>query len=169
VKPKTLSMHMHAQLKGGQGLKYNVKSLQFFVQLIYVFPWYKFTQQLFRKVLLSSLLVTAAFKHRFSIPWRQVPFIGSSVAPLVFPTRIQQLSFSNTRIASVKTEVCSVVFSQSALKYKLCMYVPLHSLPKFCSHNELSRQYSRPNPRRTFLMSDTNVTRVHVSHETSTR
>jgi len=29
----TLSMHMHAQLKGGQGLNYNVKMLQFILQL----------------------------------------------------------------------------------------------------------------------------------------
>lgn len=120
--------------------------------------------------MLTSLLATAlAFRHRFSIPWRHVPFIGSSVTLLVFPTRNQRVTFSNTRIASVKTEVCSVVYSQSALKYKLCMHVPFHSLPNFCSRNELSRQYNRPNPRRTFLMSDTRATRVHVSRKTSTR
>jgi hypothetical protein len=119
--------------------------------------------------LASSLLATAVtFKYRFSIPRWQVPFIGSSVALSVFPTRIQQVSFSKIRIASVKIEVCSVVFSQSTLKYKLCMYVSLHSLPKFCSHNELSRQSSRPNPRRTFLMSDTSVTRVRLTRNLNT-
>ena len=117
----------------------------------------------------SSLLATAVtFKYRFSVPRWQVLFIGSSVALSVFPTRIQQVSFSNTRIASVKTEVCSVVFSQSTLKYKLCMYVSFHSLPKFCSHNELSRLSSRPNPRRTFLMSDTSVTRVRLTRKLNT-
>ena len=35
---RTLSMHMRAQLKWGQGLNYNVKGLQFIVQLIYVHP-----------------------------------------------------------------------------------------------------------------------------------
>jgi hypothetical protein len=34
----TLSMHMHAQLKGSQGFNYNVKISQFIVQLIYIFP-----------------------------------------------------------------------------------------------------------------------------------
>lgn len=120
--------------------------------------------------MLSSVLATAlAFRHWFFNSIGALPFIGNSVPLLVFPTRIQRVSFSNTRIASVKTDVCSVVFSQSVLKYKLCIYVPLHSLPNFCSHNKLSRQSSRPNPRRTFLMSDTRATRVHVSRETSTR
>jgi hypothetical protein len=85
------------------------------------------------------------------------------------PTRVQQVSFSKTRITSVKTGVCSVVFPQPTVKYKLCMYVPLYRLPKSRSHTELSMQTSRINPPRTYLMSDTGVDRVHVSYETSTR
>jgi hypothetical protein len=34
----TLSVHRHAELKGGQGLNYKVERLQFILQLIYVFP-----------------------------------------------------------------------------------------------------------------------------------
>jgi hypothetical protein len=69
-----------------------------------------------------------------AIYWTQFHSVG------MCPTRIQQVSSSNTRIASVKTEVCSVAFPQSTVKYKLCMYIPLHRLTRSRSHIELSMQ-----------------------------